>query len=64
MVLATLRAQEGLVASMDKVVLPEVAELQEGFPTLPTAVPALDHLLLGWGFWWGIWDVRMTLTQR
>lgn len=35
------------MARMDKAVLNEVAELQEGFTTLPEMVLVLDHLLLG-----------------
>lgn len=50
--------------SMDKAVLLEVAEPQEGFATLPAAVPALDHLLLlGQSFWQWAWAARRTFCQ-
>lgn len=47
--LATLSAKEGLVARVHKSVLLQVAKLQEGLATLPTAVP--PPLLWGASCW-------------
>lgn len=61
--LATLHAHEGLVARMDKAVFLLPPELQEGFTTLPTAVPMLDHLLLGQNICRGIWAATTPFHQ-
>lgn len=61
--LATLRAEEGFVASVDETMLLEVAELQEGFATLPTPVPAPGQPLVGQDTWWGGRAASMTPHQ-